>query len=123
VLALTATIAYHYVRGASLLERDISDHRIGSDWQRKFLLVPALAGLMTVTFIGQLMGSDTMEIVGAAGFGILSLVLVLLSGMLPERTNPQEYLVDDWDGLSEETPSFLEPDRDTFLASETRLEL
>jgi hypothetical protein len=105
-LALLAIIAYHYVRGASLLERDISDERIGSDWQRKFVFVPALAGLMTLTFLGQLLHSRTLEIFGAIGFGVLSLLMVLLSAMLPERTNPQEYLVDDWDGLHNEMPSF-----------------
>jgi hypothetical protein len=110
-LALLATIAYHYVRGASLLERDISDDRIGSDRQRKLIFVPALAALMTVTFLGQLLHSRAMEIAGAVGFGLLSLLMVLLSAMLPERTDPQEYLVDDWDALSDETPSFLtEPD-------------
>jgi hypothetical protein len=109
-LALMATLAYHYVRGASLLERDISDDRIGSDRQRKFIFVPALAVLMSVTFVGQLLHFDTLEVVGAAGFALLSLVMVLLSAMLPERTNPQEYLVDDWDALSEETPSFHLPD-------------
>jgi hypothetical protein len=111
-LALLATIAYHYVRGASLLERDISDHRIGSDWQRQVIFVPLLAMLMTVTFLGQLLHSGAMEIVGAVGFGVLSLLMVLLSAMLPERTNPQEYLVDDWDALSDETPDLpIEPDR------------
>jgi hypothetical protein len=104
-LALLATIAYHYVHGASLLERDISDYRIGSDWQRKFIFVPVLAALMMVTFLGQLLHIRAMEIAGAAGFGMLSLLMVLLSAMLAERTNPQQYLVDDWDLLSDETPS------------------
>lgn len=119
-LALLATVAYHYVRGASLLERDISDDRIGSDWQRKFIFVPALAVLMTVTFLGQLLHIGAMEIAGAAGFGLLSLLMVLLSAMLPERTNPQEYLVDDWDLLSDETPSVpIEPQTEEPIADKT----
>jgi len=118
-LALTATIAYHYLHGASLLERDIADERIGSDWQRKFVVIPALALLMAATFLGELTHHDTLEIIGAAGFGMISLLLVLLSAMLPERTNPQGYLVDEWDVLSAETPSFFAGrDRDTLRADE-----
>jgi hypothetical protein len=121
-LALLATVAYHYVRGASLLERDISDERIGSDRQRKLIFVPALAGLMTVTFLGQLLHSGTLEVVGAVGFGLLSLLMVLLSAMLPERTNPQEYLVDEWDLLSDETPSIPVDPSDAIRDGEIRHE-
>jgi hypothetical protein len=99
-------LAYHYVRGASLLERDISNERVGSDWQRKFVYVPALVGLMAATYVGELADLGGLEVVGAVGFALVSLAIVLLSAMLPERTNPQKYRVDDWDVLGEETPSF-----------------
>lgn len=121
LLALLAMIAYHYVHGASLLERDVSDERIGSDWQRKVVFVPILALLMAATFLGELLGIGSLEVIGGVGFSLASLVVLLLSAMFPERTNPQEYLVDDWDALCEETPSFFVPrDEDASLAEEAR---
>jgi len=116
-LALTATVAYHYLHGASLLERDVANLRIGSDRQRKFVVIPALAVLMAATYLGELTHHDALEIAGAAGFGTISLLLVLFSAMLPEHTNPQGYLVDEWDALSPETPSFF-AGRDTLPADE-----
>lgn len=101
VLALVATTAYHYLRGASLLERDIADDRIGSDRQRQYVIVPLIILLMSATLLGQLIRVEPLEVVGGVGFAIGSLFMLLLSAMLPERTNPQEYLVDEWDHSNE----------------------
>jgi len=118
-LALIAMLAYHYLPGASLLERDISDERVGSDWQRRYLFVPGLATLMAATYLGELVDGGALEVAGAIGFALMSLIIVLLSAMLPERANPQEYLVDDWDMLGDETPSlYMRPSRDALAAEE-----
>lgn len=101
VLALLATTAYHYLHGASLLERDIADDRIGSDRQRRFVIVPIIILLMAATLLGQLIHVEPLEVVGGIGFAVGSLLMLLLSAMLPERTNPQEYLVDEWDHSNE----------------------
>ena len=101
VLALVATTAYHYLRGTSLLERDIADNRIGSDSQRRWVIVPAILLLMAATLFGQLLHIGSLEVVGGVGFALGSVLMLLLSAMLPERTNPQEYLVDDWDHSNE----------------------
>jgi hypothetical protein len=105
ILALIATTAYHYLRGASLLERDISDDRIGSDRQRRFVIVPLIVIFMAATLVGQLVHVGWIETVGAVGFGVGSVVMLLLSAMLPERSNPQEYVVDDWDHSDEAMPA------------------
>lgn len=96
-------LGYNLLSDASLLERDIQKHAIGTDrWRYGFLI--SLTTFMITAFTGVLISCYPAQIVGAVGFGIEILVLCGLSTILPERSDQREYYVDDWDVIGEGAP-------------------
>jgi hypothetical protein len=110
VLAVGSLFAYHHARGVSILERDVGDHAIGTDWIRKRVLIPGFALFSGGMYLGNLLRQPALELPSFVALMALTVLVFAFSRAAPERAERRKYRVDAWDALGREARSHVDPD-------------